>query len=288
VAPARRSSPAAWRTPGIDSAEGDSYAKGPPFSEIVAAGEYVFTTLWASDYRTGLHPDAKVDQWVWWGNEIRSEARWAGEALRRKLATVGLGIERLVNCNVYLLDVSDLYELDLVWRELWPEDPPTRTVIPIRGLGSPRHEGVRGHADGAMKMEIQCRSLRPGTEREVVSTGAQQLGHHSEAIRAGNLLWISGQMAADRRGLLTGADTAAQVSFVFDRLADIAAAAGTNLDNLLRVRAYMTDPREGPLVHAELRRRLDSGPPCVAVVGAPAPLQVPECTVIVEAVAYVP
>jgi enamine deaminase RidA (YjgF/YER057c/UK114 family) len=273
---------------GKGAAEGESYSKGAPFSEIVTAGDYVFNTLWASDYKSGVHPDAKVDPWVWWGNEIRSEARWAGEALRKKLGAVDTDIGGLVNCTVYLIDIADLYELDLVWRELWPDEPPTRTVIPIKGLGSPRWEGVRGHIDGGMKMEIQCRSVKPGVERRVISTGKPQLSHESEGIKAGPLLWISGQMAADANGLASDPDSESQVRYAFDRLAEIAEAGGTSLDNLLRVRAYVTDPDDVYTVHAELRRRVDGEPPCVCVAGVPGPLQVPGCTVTIEAVAFAP
>ena len=58
-------------------------------AEIVTAGPYVFTPVWASDYETGVHPEVKVAQWVWWGNEARNEIRFnLNERLKVRLEHV--------------------------------------------------------------------------------------------------------------------------------------------------------------------------------------------------------
>jgi enamine deaminase RidA (YjgF/YER057c/UK114 family) len=141
-----------------------------------------------------------------------------------------------------------------------------------------------------MKMESMCQSIRPGfgVEKEVISTGTATLSHESEAIRAFPLLWISGQLAGDPGGLLTAPDTPSQLRYIFNRLADICEAGGTSLQNLLRVRAYVTEVEDTFAVYAALKEAVPSNPPCVAIAGVPGPLQVPGCTVIVDAVAYVP
>ena len=173
---------------------GPSYEEEGPFSEIVMAGPYVFCTLWASDYKSGVIPDVKVEEWVWWGDEMRSEANWAVSALDKKLEAGGTTSDQVIHCTAFLNDLGDLYEFDQIWEQKFPDNPPARTVLPVRGQGSPRREGALTHADGAMKMEIQVRAIRPGhgVERVVVETGSGTLGHQVEAIRAGDLLWISG------------------------------------------------------------------------------------------------
>ena len=114
---------------------GPSYTHEAPFSEVVLAGPYVFTTIWASDYETGVNPDVILPDWVWWGTEIRNEALWGMDALRRKLETGGTSLENAVHCTVLLNEIEDLYELDLVWKEAFGDNPPARTVTPVRGLG---------------------------------------------------------------------------------------------------------------------------------------------------------
>lgn len=269
---------------------GPSHEEEGPFSEVVMAGSYVFCTLWASDYATGVHPDVRVEDWVWWGNEMRSEANWAVGALDRKLEAGGTTSDNVVHCTAFLNDLGDLYELDEVWKRKFPENPPARTLLPVRGQGSPRWEGALTHAEGAMKMEIQVRALRPGhgADREVISTGAETLGHQSEAVRAGNLLWISGTFAGDRGGLRSGPSSASQVDHILESMAAVSAAAGTDLTNLLRLRAYVTNPTDGYAVYSGLRNAVPAQPPCVAVSEIRGPLQLPGATVMMDAVAWIP
>jgi enamine deaminase RidA (YjgF/YER057c/UK114 family) len=279
--------------PGKRPEFGDAYAEEPVYNEVVTAGQYVFTVGdWSSDYVTGIHPDVKAPDWIWWGNEVRNEANFIWSILAKRLEASGTSLANVVHCTTFLIDIADQYEFDLVWQKHFPVDPPARTVIPVRGLGAPRREApdVRHHADGAMKMESMCQSIRPGfgVEREVISTGAAPLSHESEAIKARPLLWISGQIAGGPDGLKTAPDTPSQLAYIFGRIDEICRAGGTSLTNLLRVRAYVTDVRDSYAVYAILKQLVPSNPPCVCITGVPGPLQVPGCSVIVDAVAYAP
>lgn len=269
---------------------GPSHEEEGPFSEVVMAGPYVFCTLWASDYETGVHPDVQVEQWVWWGDEMRNEANWAVNALDRKLEAGGTTSDQVVHVTTFLNDLGDLFELDKVWARKFPENPPARTVLPVRGQGSPRREGALTHAEGSMRMENQVRALRPGhgAERTVVSTGADTLGPQSEAVKAGDLLWISGTFAGDRGGLRSGPSTASQIEYIMGRISDVCAAGGTDVTNLLRLRAYVTDADDGYLVYAALREAVPDNPPCVAVSEVRGPLQLPGATVMMDGVAWAP
>ncbi len=279
--------------PGKRPEFGRAYAEEPVYNEVVTAGPYVFTVGdWSSDYVTGIHPDVKVPDWIWWGNEIRNEANFIWDILKQRLEASGTSLANVVHCTTFMIDLADQYEFDLVWQEYFPNDPPARTVIPVRGLGAPRVESpdLRGHVDGAMKMESMCQSIRPGfgVEKEVISTGATPLSHESEAIKARPLLWISGQLAGDADGLKTAPDTPSQLAYIFRRLDEICRAGGTDLANLLRLRAYVTDVRDSYAVYAALKAAVPADPPCVCITGVPGPLQVPGCSVIVDAIAYAP
>jgi enamine deaminase RidA (YjgF/YER057c/UK114 family) len=277
--------------PGKRPEFGEAYAEEPVYNEVVTAGPYVFTVGdWSSDYETGIHPDVKVADWIWWGNEARNEANFIFRTLAQRLEASGSSLANAVHATVFLVDLADQYEVDLAWRRWIPAAPPARTVIPVRGLGAPRWEGARTHREGAMKMETMFQSIRPGfgVEKEVVSTGADPLGYESEAVKAGPLLWTSGLLAGGRDGLLSAPDAPSQLRHIFGRLAEVCEAGGTSLANLLRVRAYLTDVRDTFAVYAALREVVDSDPPCVVVTGVPGPLQVPGCTVVADAVAFVP
>ncbi|MEQ9462428.1 MAG: RidA family protein [Haliea sp.] len=66
-------------------------------------------------------------------------------------------------------------------------------------------------------------------------------GHYSNAVVHGGLLYISGQLPIDpvTRTPPEGFDR--QARLVLKRLADILAAAGTSMHNVLQVRIYLSD-----------------------------------------------
>jgi enamine deaminase RidA (YjgF/YER057c/UK114 family) len=271
---------------------GDTYAEEGPFNEIVTGGGYVFTVGdIANDWSINAIPESvRVSDSIWWGCEIRNETDFLLARLRGWLEKVGSGLDNVVHLSVYLLDMQDLFEFDRTWRKWFPTDPPARSVIPVRGLGQPRIEAKGlGHKDNAVKTEFLCQSIRPGygLEREVVSTGTDQLLHEPEAIKAGPLLWISGQYAGGVDGLETKPDTASQLDHLFGRLDGICRAGGTSIDQLVRLRAFLSDPLDAHLVYAALKRAVPSAPPSVMVTGVPGPFPIPGATVMLDAVANV-
>ena len=79
--------------------------------------------------------------------------------------------------------------------------------------------------------------------REAVTADGASLpaGPYSHAIRSGDLLFISGQGPFDDQGQLRGETFAEQVLAAFDNLAVIAAAAGGDIRNMVRLGAYLKD-----------------------------------------------
>lgn len=80
--------------------------------------------------------------------------------------------------------------------------------------------------------------------REAVSTSAAPaaIGPYSQAIRAGSLLFVSGQIPIDpATGVMIDGDIAAQTHRVLRNLAGILEAAGTSLDRVVRTTVYLSD-----------------------------------------------
>ena len=80
--------------------------------------------------------------------------------------------------------------------------------------------------------------------REAVSSSAAPaaIGPYSQAIRAGNLLFVSGQIPLDpATGTMVEGGIAVQTHRVFRNLAGILEAAGTSLDHVLRATVYLAD-----------------------------------------------
>jgi enamine deaminase RidA (YjgF/YER057c/UK114 family) len=271
---------------------GDTYAEEGPFNEIVTGGGYVFTVGdIANDWEINAIPESvRVKESIWWGSEIRNETTFLLGRLRGWLERVGTSLDNVVHVSVYLIDMGDLFELDREWKRIFGDNLPGRTVIPCSGLGQPRFEGDNlGHRENAVKCEFLARSIVPGDgfQKEIVSTGADQLLPEPEAVKAGPLLWVSGQYAGGADGLRSRADTASQLEYLFGRLDEICRAGGTSLDQLVRVRVFLADERDSFLAYAALKNAVPADPPTVLVTQVPGPFPVPGATVMMDAVANV-
>jgi enamine deaminase RidA (YjgF/YER057c/UK114 family) len=81
----------------------------------------------------------------------------------------------------------------------------------------------------------------------------------SPAVRAGNLLFISGMTAADERGQIVGpGDIAAQTRYIFEKLARLLAAAGGGFEHIVQTTEYVTTT-ENYGKTAEVRREFFKG-----------------------------
>lgn len=79
---------------------------------------------------------------------------------------------------------------------------------------------------------------------EIIATNEapRAIGPYSQAIRAGSLVYTSGQIALDPvTGSLVEGDFAAQARRVFENLKAVLTAAGTGFSNVVKATVYLTD-----------------------------------------------
>ena len=81
------------------------------------------------------------------------------------------------------------------------------------------------------------------TRIPVTSSGAPPaIGPYSQAVRSGDLLFVSGQIPLDpATGRLVGGDAAAQTHRVLRSLEAIVHAAGATLDDVVKTTVYLAD-----------------------------------------------
>jgi 2-iminobutanoate/2-iminopropanoate deaminase len=82
------------------------------------------------------------------------------------------------------------------------------------------------------------------TMREAVSTSSAPaaIGPYSQAIRAGSLIFVSGQIPLDpASGTMVDGDIAAQTHRVLRNLTHILEAAGSSLDRVVRATVFLAD-----------------------------------------------
>lgn len=109
--------------------------------------------------------------------------------------------------------------------------------------------------------------------------------NYSHVARAGNTLYISGQVAVDREGNLVGrGDAEAQAAQCFRNLIAIVEHFGGSKDNLLKLTTYITNWGFRPLVAAARDRILSAPYPASTLVVISA-LASPDFLVEIEAIA---
>ena len=89
----------------------------------------------------------------------------------------------------------------------------------------------------------------------------------SPAVRAGNLLYISGMTSADEKGNLVGpGDIVRQTEYIYEKMGRILAAAGADFSNVVETTDYYLT-LEGYAQTAAVRKAVFGGPPYPAATG---------------------
>ena len=99
----------------------------------------------------------------------------------------------------------------------------------------------------------------------------QAIGTYSQAVRAGDTVYVSGQIPLDpATGVLVSGDIEAEIRRVFDNLKAIAAAAGGTLANAVKLTVFLTDMTHFAKVNEIMATYFTTPYPARAAVGVAA------------------
>ena len=107
--------------------------------------------------------------------------------------------------------------------------------------------------------------------RQAVSSedAPKAIGPYSQAIRAGSLIFVSGQIPLDpATGAMVDGDISAQTHRVFANLGAILQAAGASFDNVVRTTVYLADMNDFATVNEIYGTYFSSPAPARATVQA--------------------
>ena len=110
-------------------------------------------------------------------------------------------------------------------------------------------------------------------DREAINApGAPDaVGPYAHAVRAGGLLFCSGQIPLDpRTGDLVGATAGEQAGRCLENLAAVCDAAGATLGDAVRITVYLTDMRSFAEVNEVYSSFFESDPPARVAIGVEA------------------
>jgi enamine deaminase RidA (YjgF/YER057c/UK114 family) len=230
----------------------------------------------------------------WGGQPIKLETEFLiSKRIAPSLELAGARLEDVLHAQIYLADPEDYSAFAEVWTRHFGKSQPTWSVIPCSEHGLAPYHG---------KIEINVLAAKPGsaTQKRQIDAGVPTaFRHQPQAVKAGDLLFISGLMALDRDGLVPSARVdprqpwfssapEAQAQFIIDNIARLCEAAGTSLANIVRVQQFHTDIREFYAVYKVWERQLSGRALPFSAVEVPSPLPVPGATLLVEAWVYAP
>ena len=66
--------------------------------------------------------------------EVREQTRRVLENLGAVLEAAGSGFDRVLKCNVYLIDMNDFAVVNEVYAEFFPDPPPARACVEVARL----------------------------------------------------------------------------------------------------------------------------------------------------------
>jgi 2-iminobutanoate/2-iminopropanoate deaminase len=117
---------------------------------------------------------------------------------------------------------------------------------------------------------------------------AEPVSHYTDAVRAGELLFVSGCIAVDGEGRLVGRDdVVAQTRQVFANLRAVLAAAGASIQDVVKVTVYLTDVRDRAAVNT-VREQVFGGTRPASTLVEVSSLVLDGASVEIDAVAVLP
>jgi 2-iminobutanoate/2-iminopropanoate deaminase len=128
------------------------------------------------------------------------------------------------------------------------------------------------------------------SEREEIRVAelAEPISHYTDAVRAGNLLFVSGFVPVDGEGRLVGGDdVVAQARQVLENVGAVLTAAGASFADVVKVTVYLTDIGDRVHINPVRQEFFGEARPASTLVEVSA-LAVPGAKLEIEAVALIP
>jgi enamine deaminase RidA (YjgF/YER057c/UK114 family) len=271
------------------------------YSAALRAGDFVFVAgvtpspLPGKPARRGMAEEAQIPEGALWrGQAIKLEAEYI---IRKKilpsLELAGSSTENVVKAQVYMTHVEDFSAFNEVWSSYFKNDPPCTTLIPVP-------DPAIGTVNSRIEINVIAVIDKGKTKKEVIKTDVfSGYRANSTAIRAGDVLFMSGLMAVDENGLIPEAQIderqpnfqssiKAQADRILRNAEKICQAAGTSLSNVVRTQHFHTNLRDFYAVHQVWQNHLPGKPIPFCAVEVPSPMPVPGCTLLMDLWVYAP
>jgi enamine deaminase RidA (YjgF/YER057c/UK114 family) len=224
------------------------------YSPALSAGDFRFvpgqTAEALREEDAPIDPEARRAHGLWKSTPIKLETDFIiNRKLKPTLAAVNAGLETVVKAQVYLRDQHDIPGFREVWAQHFAVEPAT-TIIATATPGFIMPES---------RIEINTIALTKdgATSKQVIAPVPPLFQGASTAVRAGDLLFISGLMAVRGGSLVPGAKNdptqpfyaipvKAELAEILAQAEAICRTAGTGLKNTVRIQQFHADLADLP------------------------------------------
>ncbi|MGB5639095.1 MAG: RidA family protein [Sedimenticolaceae bacterium] len=106
--------------------------------------------------------------------------------------------------------------------------------------------------------------------RDIITTdqAPQAIGTYSQAVKVGNTVYLSGQIALDPESMtMVDGDTEVEIRRVLDNLRAVARAAGGSLDDMVKLNVFLVDLANFALVNQVMAEYFHEPYPARAAIG---------------------
>lgn len=205
-------------------------------SPAVDAGDYVYISGQGPRRADGSIPAG-----------FGAQFRQALDNVKAIVGAAGLSMENVVYVHVYLTDMGSYAEMNQIFGESFPKNPPARAVLGVYALPD---SSVQVNAVAVRNLEGR-KSVYPASFSKGETASPGMLTH--------DRLFISSMAGMDPATGKVPDDPGAQVDLALDRMAAVVKAAGLDMSNVVFVNPYMTSEIPSRVMNERYARRFEFG-----------------------------
>ena len=238
-------------------------------SQAVRAGNFLFHSgLPATDFKTGI-PVGKDPQFPNYRDNAEDQIDYVLGNMEQCAKAAGTSLANAVKSQHYHVDRNDFHAIDRIWKQYMPVPPP-RSSMQIKGFMVP----------GALTT-ANLITLIPDAQHQKEEIKFDKQFHpsmrgvnFSPAIRAGEWLFLAGQVATDfktpvygvhPRMPYYGSDIEVQTEYVLGKLKELLEHCGSSLEHVVDAHIYLLDTQDYRGFERVYRRMVPE-PPVMTVI----------------------
>jgi len=238
-------------------------------SQAVRAGNFLFHSgLPATDFKTGI-PVGKDPQFPNYRDNAEDQINYVLGNMEQCAKAAGTSLANAVKSQHYHVDRNDFHAIDRIWKQYMPVPPP-RSSMQIKGFMVPGALTTANLITLVPDAQHQKEEIKLDKQFHPSMRGV----NFSPAIRAGEWLFLAGQVATDfktpvygvhPRMPYYGSDIEVQTEYVLGKLKELLEHCGSSLEHVVDAHIYLLDTADYRGFE-RVYRRMVPDPPVMTVI----------------------